>query len=336
MKLKIPHIFREQELIDKAFAAAREAKEIKIDPKRRIDSVRDREIQRINTVAQTIIDNFSKILTNTFKTDELTPFYYDMISLLIDMDQFKKSMAAILWAKTRTQKLASHHRRKIKVTALKELADVRRDFYGREASVVKQIKKDLLFLGEVRRDLRALPDIKDEPSIVLTGFPNVGKSSLLKKLTGANPEIKSYPFTTKGIMVGYLEKRAQILDTPGLLDRPEKLRNNIELRAISAIKNISNIIVFVFDVSEIAYPKEKQLELFDEIKNNFDVKIFACMNKSDAAKKDTIDYLEKNIDCPVYFTSTITGAGIEEFKKVLLDNIESNMSSFKQKKNLSN
>ena len=168
--------------------------------------------------------------------------------------------------------------------------------------------------------------------VLLVGDPNVGKSSLLKKLTGADPEIKSYPFTTKGIMVGYLEKRAQILDTPGLLDRPEYLRNKIELRAISAIKNIANIIVFVFDVSEIAYPKEKQLELFNEINNNFDVKIFACMNKFDAKKLDTLKYLEKNITCPMYHTSTVTGVGIEEFKKVLLDNIESNMPSFRQKK----
>jgi len=54
---------------------------------------------------------------------------------------------------------------------------------------------------------------------LLVGFPNSGKSSLLKTLTNANPLIASYPYTTKQPEIGTLEHhelKAQIIDLPAL------------------------------------------------------------------------------------------------------------------------
>ena len=332
MKLKIPHIFHEKELLDKAFSSAREAKEIKIDKKRRIDSVRDREIQRIDTVTQVICTRLDDVLLKTPTVDSLPPFYKEMVSLVIDKEQFKQSLAALKWARNKTKELSIIYKKKIKGTPLQKLAGVRRGFYGRISSLIKQVKKDLAFLDSARYAIKEIPDIKDEPSVLLAGFPNVGKSSLLKALTGANPKIQPYPFTTKGILLGSIDNRIQILDTPGLLERPRVKRNKIELKATAAIKSIAQLVIFVFDVSETAYPQEQQISLFRTLCNEFDIKVITCINKIDSANNAKVILVEKNVPAPVFRTSATKNTGIDELKAYLFEATKCNMKSFRKTK----
>ncbi len=53
--------------------------------------------------------------------------------------------------------------------------------------------------------------------IGLVGFPNAGKSSLLKELTNAEPKIGDYAFTTLNPNLGVFEKKV-IADVPGLIE----------------------------------------------------------------------------------------------------------------------
>jgi nucleolar GTP-binding protein len=56
---------------------------------------------------------------------------------------------------------------------------------------------------------------------MLTGYPNVGKSSFINSVSKANVEAEPYPFTTKALYVGHSEyktTRFQIIDSPGVLD----------------------------------------------------------------------------------------------------------------------
>jgi len=104
-----------------------------------------------------------------------------------------------------------------------------------------------------------LPDIRpDEPAIVIAGYPNVGKSSFVNRVTRASNQIAEYPFTTKGVQIGHFERdhvRYQIVDTPGLLDRPEDERNDIERQAVSALEHLADVVVFVLDPSgDCGYP----------------------------------------------------------------------------------
>jgi len=138
----------------------------------------------------------------------------------------------------------------------------------------------------------------------------VGKSSLLRCLSSAKPEIAQYPFTTKEIHVGHIEKtekyitkRFQIIDTPGLLDRPLSKRNEIEKQAIAALTHLADLIVFVLDVSETCgYSLEDQKNLLSQMEEMFSgCSLVVVENKVDFKKTDSTNL---KISCK-------TGEGID-------------------------
>jgi nucleolar GTP-binding protein len=206
-----------------------------------------------------------------------------MADILFGMDRIKQSLGAVGWAAKHTKmvgnQLAVQSRKSDDTTA------VRKRTVARLASMVHQIDKDLRFLNDVRNVLRKLPHVDDACTIVIAGYPNVGKSSFIRQVSSAAPEIASYPFTTKGIIVGHRKlgrDRIQFVDTPGILDRPAEQRNAIEKQALSAMMNVADIILFILDPSEhCGYPMEVQLNLLDEVKGMIDVPLVVAANKSD-------------------------------------------------------
>jgi len=172
---------------------------------------------------------------------------------------------------------------------------------------------------KARNILRKLPDVQEEPTIVIAGYPNVGKSSFVSRITGASPEIASYPFTTKGVAIGHFTRdgvRYQVMDTPGLLDRPMPERNDIERQAITAIRYLDAVVMFMIDPSEsCGYAIEDQKGLLAEIRENFELPLLVVANKADRPEFQKLDEVELNI-------STITGEGIEEAVNKLLEMIE--------------
>jgi nucleolar GTP-binding protein len=191
------------------------------------------------------------------------------------------------------------------------LKQKQKEIYGRISSVLKQIDNELMLLSKAQRIIRKFPEITDLPTIVIAGYPNVGKSSLLKCLSSAKPEIAQYPFTTKEIHVGHMEKkekfiinRFQIIDTPGLLDRPIADKNEIERQAIAALDHLADLILFIIDSSETCgYSIEDQKNLLVNLEKIFlSSKIFVVENKIDFKETNS-----KNIKI-----SCKTGEGIQE------------------------
>lgn len=288
--LKIPTILTAEELIDRAF---RKASKINIPPARtKLDMLRQKNLAKIGSIA----DSMSSALEGYVKAfpdlEKLPTFYHDLIDLLLNIDQLKKSLGAIDWCAHQIEKISRKSRAGVKKSRnIREMDAAREEAYGRCASLVRQVSKDLEFLGKARERVRELPSIDPNMrTIVVAGAPNVGKSLLVTNLSTAKPKVASYPFTTKQITVGIItlgRKRYQIIDTPGLLDRPIEEKNEIELQAIIALRSLADLVLFIVDpTGTCGYPIEYQESLLSGIERLYpDIKIVMIENKADLMER---------------------------------------------------
>ncbi|WVZ94975.1 hypothetical protein U9M48_040795 [Paspalum notatum var. saurae] len=109
-------------------------------------------------------------------------------------------------------------------------------------------------LVNVAKALRSMPVVDLHiPTLCLVGSPNVGKSSLVRILSSGKPEVCSYPFTTRGVLMGHIvsnHERFQVTDTPGLLTRHDDDRNNIERLTLAVLSYLPIAVLYVHDLSE--------------------------------------------------------------------------------------
>lgn len=269
------------------------------------------------TAANILTDNLANIVRRFPSFENLSPFYYELTDILVGVEELKMSLASVDWASRKIHEVSREYIGKMRKADFSD--PVRKEAFGRLASIINSINKNLIFLNKARNILRKLPDVGNEPTIVVAGYPNVGKSSFVSKVTGAKPEIASYPFTTKGVTIGHFFRnnvRHQVMDTPGLLDRPMSERNEIELQAITAIRHLDAVVMFIIDPSEsCGYEIKDQMRLLEEIKEHFDLPTLVVANKADRPEFKKLDAIEMNI-------STMTGEGIEEVIEKLLEMIE--------------
>ncbi|NVM29398.1 MAG: 50S ribosome-binding GTPase [Candidatus Helarchaeota archaeon] len=324
-------IDKPQELLDIAFKRGSKV-EIKFRPRTPdIIKAKKREMARINTVTDNLVKRFTKMI-KTFPTFEnLHPFYYDLVKTLVDIDEFRKIIASLSSALKILKKIHQEHFNKIKRARDPTVAgDARKAFYGRISSVINRLEEKLDYLREQRNILRKLPSISPEIfTIVVAGYPNVGKSSLVQAISTAKPEISYYPFTTRNLIVGHrildeddpIPQKIQILDTPGLLDRPLSRRNNIELKAIVALKHLANVIVFMIDPSETCgYQIANQTHLLKEIRDTFqNIPFIINLNKIDIVQSEQISQVKKEIkeifpeeELPILETIAVKEEGVED------------------------
>ena len=286
---EMPKIPSDKELLDRAFKkASATAEKLQISDKRTAFRIRD--FRRIEVSRDVIVKSFEQILEKTPDFDAIPIFYQELLKTIIDVDDFRKSLGSLRWAANMTIDLAEKYKIKLKGAQIRDMNRIRREFYGRISSVLKQLRKNLIFLEECRLALKNLPKFKEIPTFIIAGPPNVGKSSLLSILTGAEPDIQSYPFTTKSIMVGNISGLVQFVDTPGLLDREISSRNSIEKKSVVALKHLSDKIIFVFDPTETCgYSIKQQINIFTSVKKEFKAKMTVVINKTD------MDYKKDNL-----------------------------------------
>lgn len=83
----------------------------------------------------------------------------------------------------------------------------------------------------------------------LVGFPSVGKSTLLTKLTGTHSEVAAYEFTTLTCVPGVIQHRGskiQLLDLPGIIEGAKDGRGRG--RQVISTARTCNLILMVLDV----------------------------------------------------------------------------------------
>jgi len=299
---KIPTVPTADEILDRCFRRAAS--------KMRLKRNKDRANEEfVRATSQAIHHRLVSVMQSFPELNELPPFYRDVVDILWGIERVKKSLGAVgwaaRWARTHGPGLAYQTRRSDNPPVFRKRA------VARLSSVVHQIDDDLRFLNEMRNVLRKLPHVDDEFTVVVAGYPNVGKSSFIRLVSSADPEIASYPFTTKGIIVGHRmvsDERMQFIDTPGLLDRPPEDRNPIERQALTAIINLADVVLLILDASEhCGYPIEEQIRLLHVIETLVEVPLVVAVNKADLVYFD--GYLNM---------STENGEGVDEVLETLL------------------
>ena len=286
----LPTTPRSTELLDKGFSRAARTGRSK--------SGLDAQQSMLQTASSILADNLENVVTQWPDFGTVDPFYYELADAIVDVDELRQSLSEVTWASRQVWSLREEYQPKLRKTDADTARKHRKQAFARMADVVEEVGDDLERIGEARDALKTLPDIRpDEPAIVVAGYPNVGKSSFVNRVTRADNEIAHYPFTTRGVHVGHFDRdriRYQIIDTPGLLDRPEADRNDIERQAASALEHLGDAVVFIVDASEACgYPLSAQLALRDAVARRFrerDVPVLTVNNKSDRSRDVDADH----------------------------------------------
>lgn len=271
----LPPVEKVDVFLDAAFKAAREnAREHTLaeHEKSPLDRTKTLGIIKINTVNDNLVGKLDFLIAKYPNFDNLSEFYTQLLKHSLNFKQLKKSLGALGWLKDQIRKFSRDFLQKVKRSNDAAAIDgLTKQYYGRISSLVKQVKKDLHYLHGARQILRDFPSIKEELfTICIAGFPNVGKSTILSKLTTAKPEINSYAFTTTKLNIGYMVSsggtKMQFIDTPGTLNR-EDLMNPVERHAFLAIRYVADLILYVFDLTEnCGYSVKDQQKLFKTLK----------------------------------------------------------------------
>jgi len=299
---KIPTVPTADEVMDRSLRRAASKMKEKKNRERA-----DREF--IMAVGASLHDRLVKVIRSFPEFETLPPLYRDLAEILFGMEKIKMALGGVGWAAFNTRRISREMGREIRRSP--DTRNVRKRAVARLSSIVHRVDKDLRFLNEVRNTLRVLPTLRDEFTIVVAGYPNVGKSSFIRLVSTAEPEVASYPFTTKGIIVGHRKvgrSGVQFVDTPGILDRPPGERSPIERQAVSALMHAAQAVLFILDPSEMCgYPVENQLALMEEVKGMIGVPIVIAVNKADV--KGMEGFLNM---------STLSGEGVDVVLEAVL------------------
>jgi len=151
--------------------------------------------------------------------------------------------------------------------------------------------------------------------IAIVGSPNVGKSLLFNRLTGAYVTVSNYPGTTVEVSRGKTkigEEEFGVIDTPGMysllpITEEERVARDILLNEkpdivihIVDAKNLERMLPFTLQLTEACLPVILDLNIIDEAEK--------------IGMKIKLDYLEKELKVPVVATVSTTGRGIDILK----------------------
>eukprot|EP00758_Cryptobia_borreli_P004479 Tbor_TRINITY_DN4403_c0_g1::TRINITY_DN4403_c0_g1_i1::g.7948::m.7948/K06943/NOG1; nucleolar GTP-binding protein len=294
-----------------------------------ISRIRQFYMRKVKYTQSTINEKLSHILTDFPRMDDIHPFYGDLMHVLYDRDHYKVALGQVGAVRHMVDNVGRDYVRMMKYgDSLYRCKQLKRAALGRMATACKKLGSALTYLEKVRQHLARLPSIDPSaPTLLVTGFPNVGKSSFMNKVTRADVEVQPYAFTTKSLFVGHTDYNYspwQVIDTPGILDHSLEERNVIEMQAITALAHLRACVLFFMDLSgQCGYSIAQQLSLFRSIRPLFTGKpLVVVLNKCDVCKLEDLSAEEQNMvltaieesDARHITTSTLTDIGVGALK----------------------
>ncbi|VDO54373.1 unnamed protein product [Onchocerca flexuosa] len=172
-----------------------------------ISRIRSFYTRKIKFLQQVLHDKLTQIIDEFPKMEEVHPFYADLMNILYDKDHYKIALGQMNTARHLIDGIAREYVRLMKYgDSLYRCKMLKRAALGRMVKLLKHQKSSFDYLEQVRQHLSRLPTIDPNTrTLILCGFPNVGKSSLMNLLTRADVEVQPYAFTTKSLYVGHLD-----------------------------------------------------------------------------------------------------------------------------------
>ena len=301
----------------------------------KITRIRHFYMRKVKFTQQNFHDKLSQILTDFPKLEDIHPFFADLMNVLYDKDHYKLALGQLNTARHLIDNVAKEYCRLLKYgDSLYRCKLLKKAALGRMATIMKRQNQSLQYLEQVRQHISRLPSIDPNTrTLLICGFPNVGKSSFINKITRAEVDVQPYAFTTKSLFVGHTDYkylRWQVIDTPGILDHPLEDRNTIEMQAITALAHLRACIIFMIDPSEQCnHSVEEQVDLFNSIKPLFMNKpTVVVANKSDIIKLEELPVEKRQIidslaeeGYPILQMSTLSNEGVVELRNEACDRL---------------
>ncbi|XP_027355018.1 nucleolar GTP-binding protein 1-like [Abrus precatorius] len=285
-----------------------------------ISRLRQFYMRKVKYTQQNFHEKLSTIIDEFPRLDDIHPFYGDLLHVLYNKDHYKLALGQINTARNLIGKIAKDYVKLLKYgDSLYRCKCLKVAALGRMCTVIKRIGPSLAYLEQVRQHMARLPSIDPNTrTILICGYPNVGKSSFINKITRADVDVQPYAFTTKSLFVGHTDYkylRYQVIDTPGILDRPFEDRNIIEMCSITALAHLRAAILFFLDISgSCGYNIAQQAALFHSIKSLFMNKplIIVC-NKTDLQPLEGVpeEDMKLVMDMKAEALKTLVGQGGE-------------------------
>ncbi|GAA0146877.1 hypothetical protein LIER_06724 [Lithospermum erythrorhizon] len=285
-----------------------------------IARIRQFYMRKVKYTQSNFHEKLSTIIEEFPRLGDIHPFYGDLLHVLYNKDHYKLALGQINTARNLIGKISKDYVKLLKYgDSLYRCKALKVAALGRMCTVIKRVGPSLAYLEQIRQHMARLPSIDPNTrTILICGYPNVGKSSFINKITRADVDVQPYAFTTKSLFVGHTDYkylRYQVIDTPGILDRPFEDRNIIEMCSITALAHLRAAVLFFLDISgTCGYSIQQQAALFHSIKSLFMNKplIIVC-NKTDLQPFDNLSEEDKKLvmEMKAEAMKTVIGQGGE-------------------------
>ncbi|MGC9209952.1 MAG: GTPase [Acidilobus sp.] len=290
----------------------------------------ERERRSLELVRNVIIDRTAPVLRLRDLVRSLHPFYRELVGISFSLEEIEGDFACVEKARSVAERMWERYRYLLmSAEGEAEARRIGREGRGRMMSQLKRCSGALERLKELAKFLSGLPGIDtEEPIVLVSGPPNAGKSTFVSSVSSAKPEVAPYPFTTKNVIVGHVElegKRVQVVDTPGILDRPLEEMNAVERRAVAALRHLPGSVIFLVDPTDEAFlPLDEQLRLARRVMEVIGPRpFFVAVNKADAVDggrlKAVIDAVTGGLQAQKVYTMVAKerGSAMGVLKEVL-------------------
>ncbi|KAF7966819.1 hypothetical protein HWV62_38835 [Athelia sp. TMB] len=261
----------------------------------KISRIRNFYMRKVKFTQDSFDEKLGAILTEFPMLDDLHPFLASLMNVLYDKNHYKLALGQLRTCRHLIDQVAKDYVRLLKFgDSLYRCKQLKKAALGRMATIMRRQKDPLAYLEQVRQHISRLPAIDPNTrTLLICGYPNVGKSSFINKVTRADVDVQPYAFTTKSLFVGHLDYkylRWQVIDTPGILDHPLEDMNTIEMQSITALAHLKSCVLYFMDLSEqCGYTVEAQCKLFHSIKPLFGGKpTLLVINKIDVCRLEDL------------------------------------------------